>query len=78
VAVVPTREPVIGPIKASIRPNGELMLAGATIKGVVMVSLPDTYATSCPAGPTLARARRLGAGPVDLRQTITAMLGRRR
>jgi hypothetical protein len=59
VAVVPTREPVIGPIKASIRPTGELMLVGATIHGVVMVSLPDTYATSCPAGPTMMRASRL-------------------
>jgi hypothetical protein len=71
VAVVPTREPVIGPIKASIRPNGELMLVGATIHGVVMVSLPDTYATTCPAGPTMMRASRLARPAVDAQQAAS-------
>jgi hypothetical protein len=55
VATVPVRDPIIGPIKSSIRPNGQIVLVGATARGVVIVSLPDNFATGC---PTFLRARR--------------------
>jgi hypothetical protein len=47
VATVPIREPIIGPVKAAIRPNGQIVLVGATKGGVVIVTLPDTFTTSC-------------------------------
>ena len=47
VASVPIRDPIIGPIKAAIRPNGQIVLVGATKGGVVIVTLPDTFTTSC-------------------------------
>jgi hypothetical protein len=49
VASVPIREPIIGPIKAALRPlTGQLVLVGATSQGVVIVTLPNTFTTSCP------------------------------
>jgi hypothetical protein len=48
VSSVPIRDPIIGPIKAALRPNtGQLVLVGATKGGVVIVTLPNTFATSC-------------------------------
>jgi hypothetical protein len=47
VASVPIRDPIIGPVRASIRPNGTIVLIGATIRGVTMVGLPDTFTTTC-------------------------------
>jgi len=58
VATVPVRDPIIGPIKSSIRPNGQIVLVGATARGVVIVSLPDNFTTACPTGPAFLRARR--------------------
>ncbi|MGE5748819.1 MAG: YncE family protein [Gemmatimonas sp.] len=47
VATVPIRDPINGPIKAAIRANGQIVLVGATARGVVIVTLPDTFTTSC-------------------------------
>ncbi|HZK79249.1 MAG TPA: hypothetical protein VFC35_10095 [Gemmatimonadaceae bacterium] len=48
VATVPIRDPIIGPIKAAIRPStGQIVLVGATRGGVVIVTLPNTFTTSC-------------------------------
>ena len=48
VSSVPIRDPIIGPIKAALRPlTGQLVLVGATQGGVVIVTLPNTFTTSC-------------------------------
>jgi hypothetical protein len=48
VATVPIREPIIGPIKAALRPStGQLVIVGATKGGVVIVTLPNTFTTTC-------------------------------
>jgi hypothetical protein len=50
VSTVPIRDPIIGPIKASFRSagGGELVLVGATSRGVVIVALPTNVAsTTC-------------------------------
>lgn len=49
VGSIPIRDPIIGPIKAALRPlTGELMLVGVTARGVVVARLPNTFTTSCP------------------------------
>jgi len=49
VTTIPVKSPIIGPIKAAIRPTtGQIILVGATAKGVVIVTLPDTYSNQCP------------------------------
>lgn len=48
VASVPIRDPIIGPIKAAIRSStGQIVIVGATRGGVVIVTLPNTFTTSC-------------------------------
>ena len=47
VATVPIRDPIIGPVRASLRPNGQIVLVGATIRGVTLVALPDNFTTTC-------------------------------
>jgi hypothetical protein len=48
VATVPIRDPINGPIKAAYRAsNGQIVLVGATTRGVVIVTLPNTFTTSC-------------------------------
>ncbi len=48
VSSVPIRDPIIGPIKAALRPSsGQIVLVGATARGVVIVTLPNTFTTSC-------------------------------
>jgi len=48
VGTVPIRDPIIGPIKAALQPStGQLVLVGATQGGVVIVTLPNNFATSC-------------------------------
>ncbi|HYW33174.1 MAG TPA: hypothetical protein VE869_16855 [Gemmatimonas sp.] len=47
VASIPIRDPIIGPVRASVRPNGQLMLVGATVRGVTLVALPDNFSTVC-------------------------------
>jgi hypothetical protein len=48
VATVPIRDPINGPIKSAIRQgSGQIVLVGATARGVVIVTLPNTFTTSC-------------------------------
>jgi YVTN family beta-propeller protein len=48
VAQIQIRDPIIGPVKAALRPTGQLVLVGATAKGVVIATLPNTFTTTCP------------------------------
>jgi hypothetical protein len=47
IAQVAIREPIIGPVRATVRPNGQLVLVGATRRGVTVVALADTFTTTC-------------------------------
>ncbi len=47
VASVAIRDPIIGPVRAAISKNGQLVLVGATMRGVTVVALPDDFSTSC-------------------------------
>ncbi len=47
VGVVPIRDPIIGPVRASLRDDGALVLVGATLRGVTLVQLPDNFTTVC-------------------------------
>ena len=47
IATIPIRDPIIGPVRATVRPNGQLVLVGATIRGVTVVALPDNFTTTC-------------------------------
>jgi hypothetical protein len=48
VATVPIRDPIIGPIKAALRQStGKLILFGVTAKGIVIITLPNNFQTSC-------------------------------
>jgi hypothetical protein len=46
VACVPVREPIIGPIKASVR-AGQIVLVGATSRGVIIVALANASTATC-------------------------------
>lgn len=48
--IVPIRDPIIGPIKVARRTNGagEIVLVGATVRGVVIVTLPSDFVSGCP------------------------------
>ncbi len=51
IAVIPVKNPIIGPIKSAVRqPSGQLILVGATAKGVVIVNVdPSIFGgVSCP------------------------------
>lgn len=51
IAVIPIKDPIIGPIKSAIRqPGGQLILVGATARGVVIVNVdPSLFGgVSCP------------------------------
>jgi hypothetical protein len=49
VSSIPIRDPIIGPIKAAFRTStGQLVLVGATARGVVIAQLPNTFTTTCP------------------------------
>jgi hypothetical protein len=47
VGSVPIRDPIIGPVRASLRSDGAIVLVGATIRGVTLVQLPDNFTTVC-------------------------------
>jgi len=47
VGSVPIRDPIIGPVRSSLRSDGAIVLVGATIRGVTLVELPDNFLTSC-------------------------------
>ena len=48
VGTIPIKDPIIGPVTAALRPNGQLVLVGATARGVVIAQLPNTFTTTCP------------------------------
>ena len=48
VGTIPIKDPIIGPITAALRPTGQLVLVGATARGVVIAQLPNTFTTTCP------------------------------
>jgi hypothetical protein len=49
VSSIPIRDPIIGPIKAAYRvATGQVVLVGATARGVVIAQLPNTFTTTCP------------------------------
>jgi hypothetical protein len=49
VGTIPIRDPIIGPITAAFRSaTGQLVLVGATARGVVIAQLPNTFTTTCP------------------------------
>ncbi|HEY0779967.1 MAG TPA: hypothetical protein VGD56_18525 [Gemmatirosa sp.] len=47
VRTIPVRDPIIGPIRASFRANGDLVLVGATRTGVIVVSVPAPLRSGC-------------------------------
>jgi hypothetical protein len=47
VGAIPIRDPIIGPLRVSIRAGGQIVLAGVTARGVVIVTLPNNFSTSC-------------------------------
>ncbi len=47
VAVIPVRDPIVGPIKSARRVDGQIMLIGATARGVVVANLSDNFVTTC-------------------------------
>jgi hypothetical protein len=49
VSTIPIRDPIVGPIKAAYRlSTGQLVLVAATVRGVVIAQLPNTFTTTCP------------------------------
>ncbi len=48
VGTIDIRDPIIGPVRAALRRNGTLMLVGATVHGITIAQLPNTFTTSCP------------------------------
>jgi hypothetical protein len=49
VGTIPIRDPIIGPLTAAFRSvTGQLVLVGATARGVVIATLPNTFTTTCP------------------------------
>jgi len=47
-STVPIRDPIIGPIKAALRQStGQIVMVGATKGGVVIVTLPNNFTTTC-------------------------------
>jgi hypothetical protein len=41
------RDPIVGPIKASLRPNGQIVLVGASARGVVVIPLEREFTSGC-------------------------------
>ncbi|MEX2110979.1 MAG: hypothetical protein WD802_10270 [Gemmatimonadaceae bacterium] len=49
VGTIPIKDPIIGPIKAAFQiATGQLVVVGATVRGVVIAQLPNTFTTTCP------------------------------
>jgi hypothetical protein len=49
IATIPIKDPIVGPVTAAYRiSTGQLVLVGATIRGVVIATLPNTFTTTCP------------------------------
>jgi hypothetical protein len=49
VGTIPIRDPIIGPLTAAYRVStGQLVLVGATARGIVIATLPNAFTTTCP------------------------------
>lgn len=46
IGTVAIRDPIIGPIKSALR-GSQIVLVGATVRGVVIVTLPNTFVAPC-------------------------------
>jgi hypothetical protein len=53
VGTIEVRDPIVGPIKASVRPDGRLVLVGASATGVIVVTVDKPFTSSCAAGVRL-------------------------
>ena len=49
VGTIEVRDPIVGPIKASVRPDGRLVLVGASSTGVIVVTVDKPFTSSCAA-----------------------------
>jgi hypothetical protein len=47
IATILVRDPIIGPVKASRRSNGQLVIVGATARGVLVLPLTEPMTSSC-------------------------------
>jgi hypothetical protein len=47
VRTIPVRDPIVGPIRASFRASGDLVLVGATRTGVIVVTVPQPIRSGC-------------------------------
>lgn len=47
VRTIPVRDPIVGPIRASFRTNGDLVLVGATRTGVIVVPVSQPIRSGC-------------------------------
>lgn len=47
VRTIPVRDPIVGPIRASFRAGGDLVLVGATRTGVIVVTVPQPIRSGC-------------------------------
>ena len=47
IATILVRDPIIGPVKASRRSNGQLVVVGATARGVLVLPLTQPLTSSC-------------------------------
>ncbi len=46
--VIPTRDPIIGPIKSSVRAGtGDVVLVGATVRGIVVITVRASLLSTC-------------------------------
>jgi hypothetical protein len=50
VGTIQVRDPIVGPIKASLRPDGRLVLVGASATGVIVVTVDQPFTSSCGGG----------------------------
>lgn len=50
VGVIEVRDPIVGPIKSSVRPDGRLVLVGASATGVITVTVDQPFTSACAAG----------------------------
>jgi hypothetical protein len=48
-ATILINDPIVGPVTAAfIVSTGQLVLVGATARGIVIATLPNTFTTTCP------------------------------
>ncbi|MBV9881124.1 MAG: hypothetical protein JO180_11540 [Gemmatirosa sp.] len=47
VGVIEVRDPIVGPIRASVRPDGRLVLVGASSTGVIVVTVDKPFTSAC-------------------------------